>query len=162
MLEMLAKRGVSSLAELIHFPRSELNTVFRATRQPQKKFHELSRVLDNMPRVNVEVAASGVRRGKQAQLFVTLRQQNRVRKTIHAPKWSRATSEGWFLVLGCKATGEVLALKRVRSLGRASRRHCMRFAAPEDAGPVTYTVYLISDCYQGLDQEYDATITVQP
>ena len=33
------------------------------------------------------------------------------------------------------------------------------FFTPEDAGHGVYTLYLMSDCFIGLDQQYDITFT---
>lgn len=36
----------------------------------------------------------------------------------------------------------------------------MEFAAPEDPGDYSLTLYLMSDSYLGCDQEYDISLTV--
>jgi len=96
-------------------------------------------------------------KGKEGKAFTT--------------KFPKPKDEGWFLVLGCVEDGELLALKRSgasrtkRSLKapKASPgvEQQLTFFTPLDAGRVIYTLYIISDCYLGLDQQYDVYLDVE-
>lgn len=72
----------------------------------------------------------------------------------HAPYFPKAKSEGWWMVLGDTDSGELLALKRIGNV-RSSTRTSLSFYTPETEGRKIYTLYLLSDCYLGLDQQYD-------
>lgn len=62
--------------------------------------------------------------------------------------------EGWWLILGEVDRGELLALKRV-GFFREKTKVSLVFCAPEEHCRKIYTLYLLSDCYLGLDQQYD-------
>ena len=75
----------------------------------------------------------------------------------YAPKFPKPKDEGWWLILGVPDTGELVALKRLSQL--RTRTFCsLAFAASHLPERRIYTVYLISDCYSGLDQQYDIHI----
>ena len=73
---------------------------------------------------------------------------------VHAPRFSKAKQEGWWVVLGEADSGELLALKRVggiKGCGRAS----LALSASSEPCHKLLSLYLISDCYFGLDQQYE-------
>lgn len=78
-----------------------------------------------------------------------------------APRFPKPKDESWFLILGCRERRELLALKRTGSM-RATSRHHLTFRAPDEIGRVVYTLYLLSDSYLGLDQQYSVCLNVQP
>ena len=57
--------------------------------------------------------------------------------------------EGWWLVVGDCATGELYALKRVGFLARTS----VKLKVPSSALDGELMLYCMSDCYLGLDQQ---------
>ena len=106
-----------------------------------------------------------------------------------APKFPKPKDEGWFLVLGSVEVGtwnqntrstfqrgcrnakcivlkfqenELLALKRAglpKGCGGGAQ-HQVTFFTPETPGRVVYTLYIMSDAYLGLDQQYDLCLDV--
>ena len=64
--------------------------------------------------------------------------------------------EGWYLLLGSKGADELLALKRV-GIPVGQKSSCtLIFPALDSAGRTIteVTLFLLSDSYQGMDQEY--------
>jgi activating signal cointegrator complex subunit 3 len=55
--------------------------------------------------------------------------------------------------------GELMALKRIGNI-RSSTHTTLSFYTPEVQGRKIYTLYLISDCYLGLDQQYDIFLDI--
>lgn len=78
-----------------------------------------------------------------------------------APHYPKPKDESWFLVLGDREHKELIALKRTGSM-RATCRHHLTFRAPQEVGRVVYTLYLLSDSYLGLDQQYSIHLEVLP
>lgn len=78
-----------------------------------------------------------------------------------APRFPKVKDEGWFLVVGEVDRRELLAVKRVGYV-----RNCtsvsVAFYTPEKTGRCIYTLYLLSDSYLGLDQQYDFHLNVTP
>lgn len=108
----------------------------------------------------------------------------------HAPKFPKQKDEGWWLVLGDADDGQLLALRRVSFLSilflfflllfpflspfflnERRDNHQMAymgkttstsltFDAPTEEGPKELQVYLLSDSYLGLDQQYSVKFNV--
>lgn len=80
---------------------------------------------------------------------------NRYQSTaIHCPKYPKGKNEAWFLTLGSQATDELLAMKRINIRGlKASNR--ITFQCPPRKGRLLLTLYLMSDCLIGFDQQFD-------
>ncbi|KAM3614996.1 uncharacterized protein V6R79_021978 [Siganus canaliculatus] len=76
-----------------------------------------------------------------------------------APRFPKAKDEGWFLVVGEVDRRELLAVKRVGYV-RNSTAVSVAFYTPEKTGKCIYTLYLMSDSYLGLDQQYDMYLNV--
>ncbi|XP_052868650.1 activating signal cointegrator 1 complex subunit 3 [Anopheles cruzii] len=82
--------------------------------------------------------------------------------SIHCPKFPKGKDEAWFLTLGHQDEGEVIALKRCAYRNNRST-HQLCFYAPSNPGRRIYTLYLLSDGYLGLDQQYNIQLEiVQP
>ncbi|XP_010605477.1 activating signal cointegrator 1 complex subunit 3 isoform X2 [Fukomys damarensis] len=75
------------------------------------------------------------------------------------PRFPKSKDEGWFLILGEVDKRELIALKRV---GYVRNHHdiSLSFYTPEVPGRYIFTLYLMSDCYLGLDQQYDIYLNV--
>eukprot|EP00041_Stephanoeca_diplocostata_P037705 m.1438324 g.1438324 ORF g.1438324 m.1438324 type:complete len:285 (+) comp25090_c1_seq3:6103-6957(+) len=83
----------------------------------------------------------------------------------YRPKMARTgrpVNEGWWLVLGEPTTGELVALKRIGGIKGKSLTTTLAFWSPEQPGPASYSLYLMSDCYMGLDQQYEISFEVGP
>ncbi|NWX11126.1 ASCC3 protein, partial [Caloenas nicobarica] len=78
-----------------------------------------------------------------------------------APRFPKVKDEGWFLILGEVDKKELIALKRtgyVRNRNTVS----VAFFTPETPGKCIYTLYLMSDSYLGMDQQYDIYLNIIP
>ncbi|XP_063379753.1 activating signal cointegrator 1 complex subunit 3 [Cydia fagiglandana] len=84
-------------------------------------------------------------------LMVEMQRRGGNPNNVLCPRFPRGKNEGWFLTLGTIEHGELHALKRVPARGNAQ----ITFYTPNYRGRIIYTVYLMSDSYMGLDQQYD-------
>ncbi|XP_050172493.1 activating signal cointegrator 1 complex subunit 3 [Myiozetetes cayanensis] len=78
-----------------------------------------------------------------------------------APRFPKVKDEGWFLILGEVDKKELIALKRtgyVRNRNTVS----VAFYTPETPGKCIYTLYVMSDSYLGMDQQYDIYLNIVP
>ncbi|XP_012665836.1 activating signal cointegrator 1 complex subunit 3 [Otolemur garnettii] len=96
--------------------------------------------------VSLQRVHFGFNKGKQESCAIT-------------PRFPKSKDEGWFLILGEVDKRELIALKRV---GYVRNRHVvsLSFYTPEMPGRYIYTLYFMSDCYLGLDQQYDIYLNV--
>uniref|UniRef100_A0A3Q3RSP6 Activating signal cointegrator 1 complex subunit 3 n=1 Tax=Mastacembelus armatus TaxID=205130 RepID=A0A3Q3RSP6_9TELE len=93
---------------------------------------------------------------------INLGQQRRKQDTkAQAPRFPKVKDEGWFLVMGEVDRKELLAVKRVGYV-RNHTAVSVAFYTPEKTGKCIYTLYLMSDSYLGLDQQYDIHLNVTP
>ncbi|XP_076373679.1 activating signal cointegrator 1 complex subunit obelus isoform X2 [Tachypleus tridentatus] len=103
-----------------------------------------------------------VHAGQEYILNVKFLQGNRIKKKdtkALAPRFPKQKDEGWFLVLGDIENQELIAMKRIGFISKYSS-HQLMFHTPESPGHVIYTVFILSDCYVGLDQQYDICLDV--
>uniref|UniRef100_A0AAY4D056 Activating signal cointegrator 1 complex subunit 3 n=1 Tax=Denticeps clupeoides TaxID=299321 RepID=A0AAY4D056_9TELE len=117
-------------------------------------------------------AASGLRESsswlevhadQEYVLQVKLRRLNARKQDskAQAPCFPKPKDEGWFLVLGEVERRELLAMKRVGYV-RNHSTVSVAFYTPEKTCRCIYTLYLMSDSYLGLDQQYDLLLNVTP
>lgn len=74
--------------------------------------------------------------------------------SIYCPRYPKGKTESWFLTLGSQATNELLAMKRISIRGLKTSSH-ISFQCPPRRGHLVLTLYLMSDCLIGLDQQFD-------
>lgn len=73
-----------------------------------------------------------------------------------APRFPKVKEEGWWLVAGDRASRELYALKRLSIKEEQNCSAKLQFPLSSVAKSAkTVTVYLVSDCYIGLDQEHE-------
>lgn len=77
---------------------------------------------------------------------------------VYAPLFPKVKEEGWWLLVGHLPSLELLALKRVSFGGKVTVK--LNFPGFTSSGSEvhTATVFLVSDCYLGLDQQYDVVL----
>nr|XP_057909252.1 activating signal cointegrator 1 complex subunit 3 isoform X2 [Doryrhamphus excisus] len=93
---------------------------------------------------------------------INLGQQRRKQDSkAQTPRFPKVKDEGWFLVIGEVDHKALLAVKRVGYV-RNHTSVSIAFYTPEKAGKCIYTLYLMSDSYLGLDQQYDIYLNVTP
>lgn len=71
-------------------------------------------------------------------------------QSVHAPFFPGEKTEGWWLVVGDESTKSLLAIKRV-TVGRRALKARLELVVPT-AGKHELTLFLMSDCYVGVDQ----------
>lgn len=82
------------------------------------------------------------------------------RRKIFAPKFPKDKNEGWFVTLGNKYSGELLALRRINLRGSRTTSQ-ISFTAPAIVGKTKLTLYFMSDCIMGLDQQIEIILNVE-
>ncbi|EDW23748.1 GL23759 [Drosophila persimilis] len=74
--------------------------------------------------------------------------------TVHCPKYPKPKNEAWFLTLGSQANDELLAMKRLTVRGQRTTNR-ISFQATPRRGRLQLTLYMMSDCLMGFDQQFD-------
>uniref|UniRef100_T1PKB2 Sec63 Brl domain protein n=1 Tax=Musca domestica TaxID=7370 RepID=T1PKB2_MUSDO len=78
---------------------------------------------------------------------------------IHCPKYPKGKKEAWFMTLGSQGNDELLAMKRINMRGLKSSNR-ITFQCPPRRGRLLLTLYLMSDCLIGFDQQFDLQFEV--
>ncbi|CAJ0834499.1 14079_t:CDS:10, partial [Entrophospora sp. SA101] len=84
---------------------------------------------------------------------------------VYAPHFPKQQYESWYLLIGEPSTDKIVSMKRINNMRNdvSGDRHKvqMKLTAPEKEGKYIYTIFLISDGYMGIDQQYNVEITVK-
>ncbi|XP_074166319.1 activating signal cointegrator 1 complex subunit 3 [Sminthopsis crassicaudata] len=113
-----------------------------------KKWIKLHADQEYVLQVNLQRVHMGYQKGKQDSKAI-------------APRFPKSKDEGWFLILGEIDKKELVALKRVGYI-RNRNSISVAFYTPEVSGRYIYTLYLMSDSYLGMDQQYDIYLNIIP
>ena len=166
-----ASLRISVLPEFLQLVAQRPSVVRKALGKTMSSHHaeDVIRSAAKFPVINVGYKLKGGADGKpdpkclvadeEYGLEVQLTREGPSAGPFKPPGIGKPVNPGWWLVLGEAATGELLALKRVPGLRGRTKTTSISFFTPEDAGDGVYTLYLMSDCFIGLDQQYDIKFT---
>ena len=181
MLYLFSQLRASCIPELLYHLKGnyeKLASVLRAELDEQE-IEDVWAALRRMPVLDVSMSVKGqqvekspkklsaenwirVETGTSVSIDLVLRRLNRPGKEgtkVFAPKYSKPKDEGWILVLGDLEKTELCALKRVGAV-RGAGRHSL-VMTPVKPGRQIFTLYIMSDSYLGLDQQYDIPLLVE-
>ena len=137
-------------------------------RVPDEKIADVAVFCNNYPNIEVsfEVQESdNISVGNSIQILINLERvldddddDKYVSKTVVAPLFPEKKEEGWWIVVGDTKKNVLMSLKRVTLL--KSQLVNLEFMAPEEPGDYSLTLFFMSDCYLGCDQEYNIPISV--
>jgi activating signal cointegrator complex subunit 3 len=153
IIDRFYSKGVESLPELITMDRKEIRTIL----EPYLKANQLDEALEiitTLPIIEVKYTLGSISPGQECELKISLKRLSREPRGgfIYAPRFPKRKEEGWWMILGDPQTGELLALRRLYF--RRQTTICLSFETPEQPGYYNYALYLMSDSYMGLDQQY--------
>lgn len=78
--------------------------------------------------------------------------------TAHAPRFPKVKDESWWILLGDIKDNKLHAMKRISIRDGGDYTHTNLKFYIEDDKNAKLNLYLISDCYLGLDQQYEIII----
>lgn len=142
----------------------------------EPEIEQIYKVIKDLPSVNVEIKVRGafkddneierlieqpsnrsrwiqIHANEEYTLVVNLQRLGAKTTDYIYCRFPKPKNEGWFLNLGHQENGELLALKRVPFKSNRTSQHLI-FTSPP-SGRVIYTLYFISDCFIGLDQQFN-------
>ena len=176
MVYIFSQLKVSCIPELLFILKGEYEKLARVLRAEldEEEIEDVWAALRRMPILDVHLSVQGkevsksrepprdsnkwirVKTGSQVSIDLNLKRLNKPGREgtkVFAPKYPKPKDEGWLIVIGHKESKDMCALKRLSSI-RASTRQSLTIV-PEKPGRCIYTVYVMSDSYLGLDQQYD-------
>ena len=167
---------ILSLPQLLHqcAHYEDLARLLRAELE-EEEIEEVWAVMERLPRLEVSLQLNGeslntrqpspvrVWQGRETTLTVGLSRRNKPGRqglTVHSPRFPKHKDEAWLVVVGDPQTRELLALKRVGGV-RDRVKHSL-VLSPDQVGRQDLVLYVMSDCYLGLDQQFSLPLQVEP
>ncbi|KAF6205050.1 hypothetical protein GE061_019217 [Apolygus lucorum] len=174
-----AKRGLQSLPSAVHLAQQSYSKVapLFLPELDEGQTEQVFNVLRSLPVLKVNMRLCGswqdqtdsqpVSKNRidvfpcaEYTLSVLMERLNRpTDRRAYAPRFHKPKSEGWILIVGDVERSELIALKRVSFSQRKTTAQLV-LTTPERTGPHNLTLYVLSDTYLGLDQQYDIEINV--
>ncbi|CAK9255752.1 unnamed protein product [Sphagnum jensenii] len=154
-LTALQHQGISNLHQLLSFTADRIRGILKSI-FGSCLLWELQ-VWMRLPRMELtwKFSSSTKGEGSGSVLHIQLRRQTLKRSSnarAYVPHFPKVKDEGWWLVIGNPQTRELYALKRVSFLDHLNST----LVLPESVIPhQPMKLHLVSDCYIGLDQEYE-------
>jgi activating signal cointegrator complex subunit 3 len=162
-----------SLPALVHAQPAARERVFPAAGVPEHVATRALAALRQLPKVQVQfhlsaelddssAPATKFAPGSGVALNLTLRRLNGAPAAggAYAPHFPKASPEALWVIVGDAASDDLLALRRARADERGSSALVL-FDAPDTPGHYVRQLYVLSDSYIGLDQEYDIEFDVE-
>jgi len=155
-------KGVESVFDIMELEDDVRDDCLRLD---QRKMREVARFVNRYPNVEVgfdvadkeSVSAGGLVNVRvQLEREVDDEEEQDIGPVI-APFFPKTKDEGWWIIIGDPETKTLLAIKRVTLQQKLTVK--LAFNAPI-AGQHTLKVYLMSDSYNGCDQELDMDLDV--
>jgi pre-mRNA-splicing helicase BRR2 len=158
-LQRAADKEVVSVDDLTDLEDADRNEILQMTR-PQVM--DVARFCNRYPSIEVEFEvdeSDDIHAGGQVTVVVKLERDDEdggQLGPVIAPHFPVRKMEGWWLVVGEPTANGLLAIKRVPLQQQANVK--LEFAAPAE-GAHALKLYLLCDCFQGVDQEFPFDLT---
>merc|ERR1712187_354015 len=132
----------------------------------QSQLMDVARSCNRFPCISLEYKvqnAESLSAGGSARMGVRLgrdsMEDDQTLGPVYAPYYPKEKEESWWLVVGGPQSA-LVAIKRI-TIAKASVNVKLDVELGEDTGTFDYTLYLMSDSYQGCDQEYGFKLSVK-
>eukprot|EP01018_Ginkgo_biloba_P014054 Gb_18049 [translate_table: standard] len=155
LVSILQQNGISHLQQLLELPKPSLQRLLQPV-LTQPKLLELFQGLGCFPRIQVKWKLQKKELSHEENpylLEVKLKRMNSMNKNSRAfaPRFPKIKEEAWWLVLGNTDTWELYALKRVSFADSLATNMVI---PPHQVNLKGTTLFLVSDCYLGFEQQY--------
>merc|ERR1719263_2080687 len=132
----------------------------------QSQMMDVARGCNRFPCISLEYKvqnAEALNVGGSARIVVKLgrdaMEDDATLGPVYAPYYSKEKEESWWLVVG-GPNNALVAIKRI-TITKASVNVKLDVELGEESGEFSYTLYLMSDSFQGCDQEYNFQLKVK-
>merc|ERR1719271_1086363 len=133
----------------------------------QSQLAEVAKACNRFPCISLEYKVQNpddLKAGGSARVVVKLARdgmdEDAALGPVFAPYYPKEKEESWWLVVG-GPNSALVAIKRI-TITKAMVNVKLDVELGEEQGDFDYTLYLMSDSYQGCDQEYNFKLKVKP
>merc|ERR1712007_62050 len=153
----MGKMKVEDVFDVMNIEDDARNELFDGLSQSQ--LMDCARACNRFPCISLEYKvqnADALNAGGSARIVVRLgrdaMEDDQALGPVFAPYYPKEKEESWWLVVGGPQSA-LVAIKRI-TISKATVNVKLDVELGEDTGTFDYTLYLMSDSYQGCDQEY--------
>jgi len=164
-LSRLASNGIYDLPQLLNTSHSEIARILGPVTS-QRELRQTLSIVKILPVIDVKHKIQKMALNDLGQTECTigihlnrLSDQPSPKEGIYAPKFPKHKDEGWWIIIGNETTGELLALKKLNNTRPKMHAQLTFTLETVDLQHQQLTLYFMSDCYIGLDQQYSINIT---
>lgn len=133
----------------------------------QSQMTDVARACNRFPAISLEYKvqnSDSLTAGGSAKIVVKLTREAMEEEgatvgPVYAMYYPKEKEESWWLVIGGPKSA-LVAIKRI-TISKASANVKLEVELGEEPGSSEYTLYLMSDSYQGCDQEYNFKLNVK-
>lgn len=166
-IQELRNNGIQSLSQLTSLSSEQgIALLSKSCKLRTYQVEQVWKVVESLPNIDVTIDKNIQRDAEQGSLTVrvTLRDRRKNSAKAYTPRFPKPKEEGWWLVIGAlkefvddsnNATAELMAMRRVK-IRKETRTELI---IPDMKGKLL-TLFLISDCYLGLDQRHQFQVNL--
>jgi len=158
------KMKVEDIFEVMNMEEADRGKLLDGMSQSQ--LMDVARGCNRFPCISLEYKvqnADALNPGASARIVVKLgrdaMEDGDTLGPVYAPYYSKEKEESWWLVVG-GPNSALVAIKRI-TIAKAQVNVKLDVELGEEAGTFDYVLYLMSDSYQGCDQEYQFKLNVK-
>jgi pre-mRNA-splicing helicase BRR2 len=157
IIKRCQEKNIETVFDIMELEDEDRTSLLRLN---EKQMAEVARFCNRYPNIemNFEVVDKDkIHSGSTINVSVQLEREDEISGPVIAPFFPHKREEGWWIVIGDSATNSLLSIKRMTLQQKVKVK--LDFVAPSP-GTYEYTLYLMSDCFMGCDQEYKFKVTV--
>jgi len=165
LVDKAKKQKIEDVFDVMNMEDDQRTSLFQGLSQSQ--LMDVARACNRFPCISLEYKvqnADALSAGGSARIVVRLgrdaMEDDATLGPVYAPYYAKEKEESWWLVVG-GPNNALVAIKRI-TITKSSANVKLDVELGEDAGTYDYTLYLMSDSYQGCDQEYSFKLQVKP
>mmetsp|Transcript_75394 Transcript_75394/g.157134 ORF Transcript_75394/g.157134 Transcript_75394/m.157134 type:complete len:2169 (-) Transcript_75394:248-6754(-) len=164
LVEKAKKMGVEDIVDIMNMDEEPRDKLFDGLSQSQ--LMDIARACNRYPSITLEHKvqnADALNAGGKAKIAVRLTREvddEGPLGPVYAPYYPKEKEESWWLIVGGPGSS-VVFIKRI-TMTKAQTNVKAELDLPDEAGEVEYTLCLMSDSYQGCDQEHPFKLNVKP
>jgi len=161
LIEKGKKLKVEDVFDVMNMEEDVRSELFDSLSQSQ--LMDVARACNRFPCISLEYTVQkqdDLRVGGNALIVVRLgRDGDETVGPVYAPYYPKEKEEGWWLVVGGPQSA-LMTIKRI-TITKPTVNVKLVVDLGEEPGTFNYTLYMMSDSYQGCDQEYSFKLTVK-
>ncbi|CAG8452307.1 15922_t:CDS:10, partial [Dentiscutata erythropus] len=169
MIGSLSHKGrtIACIGELTDLSEEELIELFRSVNLSESEVQKICKIISNIPSIEISchIDTNNESLTPETEYTLSVSMERFKLKSdydgrIYSPRFPKPQYESWWILLGDSNSDTIIDLKRVNMRGGTSgtfmkkTQSKLKFIAPKQEGKYTYTAFLISDGYLGIDQQH--------